>query len=140
MALHPAPPTAVQPPHAPSSDDGFGILEAIVALAIAALALGALYRTTGMALRAADRSKQHLQALALAQSHLGSLGVTTPLAPGDTRGTYSDGTSWHLSITSLARAGSPDPAPPVWIVLETFDRSGARLTRLETSRTGPPQQ
>lgn len=121
-------------------ESGFGVLEAIVALAIAALALGALYRSTGMALRATDRSKQHLQALAQAESHLGTLGITTPLLPGDTGGTYRDGTSWRLKITSLSRAGTPDPAPPMWIVLETFDRSGARLTRLETSKAGPPQQ
>ncbi len=53
-----------------SHDHGFGVLEAIVALVVAAVALQALYAATGTSLRAAQRSKLHLEALALAQSTL----------------------------------------------------------------------
>lgn len=121
------------------ADEGFGVLEAIVALIVAALALQALYGATSASLRSAQRSKVHLNALALAQSHLATLGVIEPLTPGETRGAYADGTLWRITTTNLSRLGVPDPAPPYWIVHETFDQSGARLTHLETSRTGPPQ-
>ena len=119
-----------------TSDAGFGLVEAIVALAIASLALTALYRSLAGAFRAAARVQIHEAALVLARSHFDSLGSDGVLQVGKFSGSYVNGLQWRLNVSALAtrtsRVGGPDR--PYWLVLEVFDRGGAVLLDLETAK------
>jgi len=121
---------------ASSAQSGFSLIEAVVALAIASFAFSTLYQTVGGAVRAAARVQVHEAALVLTRAHLDSLGADGILQVGDSDGTYSDGLRWRLSVTSLSSGAliSADRQGPFWIVLETYDRSGVSLIRLETAK------
>ena len=119
-----------------SSDQGFGLFEAIVALTVASLALTALYRSLGGAIRAAGTVQQHEAALAMARSHFDSLGSDGVLQVGSTSGAYGNGLTWRLVVTPLSTQPA-DIGPkqrPYWLALETFDRNRSLLLKLETAK------
>ena len=115
---------------------GSGIIEAIVALAIIAIGLSAFCKAAGDAYRAAARIKIHGNALALTRSHLDRLGQDGPLQDGVVSGHFSKDMPWHLTVSALSPgAGAPNAASrSYWLVLETFDRRGVSLVRLETAK------
>jgi general secretion pathway protein I len=92
-----------------STDDGFTLLEVLVAFVIASLALAVL---TGAALNGVVSTKlsnRYQEALARAQSHLAAVG---PLPePSDRQGDEGDGFHWHVRIVQLASAPVAGPAP-----------------------------
>ena len=119
-----------------SSDQGFGLFEAIVALAVASFALTALYRSLGGAIRAASTVQQHETVLAFARSHFDSLGSDGVLQAGTTSGTYGNGLMWRLIVTPLSTQ-PVDIGPrtrPYWLALEAFDRNRNLLLKLETAK------
>lgn len=133
------------------SEAGFSLIEVIVALAIIAFGLAAFSHAIGGTYRAAQRTKLQAITLSHAQSHLDSLGADGPLADGQSSGKYADGMPWRLTITALTSEtkdrDEPDSDPaqsrpvapggdarPYWVVLETFDRQGVALVRLETAK------
>jgi prepilin-type N-terminal cleavage/methylation domain-containing protein len=118
------------------SDAGFGLIEAIVALAIASLALTALYRSLGGAVRAAASVQEYASAVVLARSHLDSLGSDGSLEPGATSGAYANGLQWRLNVASLTNL-PPDvgsPFRPYWLILNVLDRNRRPLLTLETAK------
>lgn len=119
-----------------SSDSGFGLVEAIVALAIIAGGLAAFCQATGNAYRTAARLKINAAALAIARSHLDLLGQDGALEAGVTTGRYGNDLPWRLTVSALL-PGNSDTASasrPYWLMLETFDRRGAPLVKLETAK------
>ena len=120
----------------PSSDNGFGLFEAIVALAIASLALSALYRSLGGAVRAAGTVQEHGTVLAMARSHFDSLGSDGLLQAGATSGAYGNGATWRLLVTPLSNqpVGVGPKMRPYWLSLEAFDRRRNLLLKLETAK------
>ncbi len=125
---------------APSrSEDGFGLMEVIVALAIAAAAMTALLRAEGGALNAAGRVQSYDLALRHARAHLDALGSEGGLASGQTRGSYGNGIGWHLSIAALT-ADVPPAERMYWVVLTALDRSNRTLVKLETAKPGREAQ
>ena len=118
-----------------SDDRGFALLEAIVAMAIASLALSAIYRTVGNGLRAASRVQTIQSAVVVSRSHLSSIGIDGTLSAGDSRGSYGNGLRWQLNVTDMtARSTDANALRAYWITLKTIDRSGALLLELETAR------
>lgn len=119
-----------------SSEAGFGLLEAIVALAIISFALPALYKAMSGAYRAESRLKIHEAALALARSQLDTVGSDGTIQSGTFSGTYNNGLPWRMTISPLSnKAGAGiSSARPYWVVVEAFDRSGARLVNLQTAK------
>ena len=115
-------------------EQGFALFEAIVALALAALALSAIYRSVGDAVRAADAVRTKSSGLALARTQLGSLAADGTIQPGVSTGTYANGSTWRLTVSPLTRRAAGNAAQPYWVVLEAFDRRGGPLVRLETAR------
>ncbi|HUO54365.1 MAG TPA: type II secretion system protein [Rhodoblastus sp.] len=77
---------------------GFTLIEALAAFAIMALALGQLLASISMGAANERRADFLLRAAADAQSHLAALGVTLPLAPGETSSRYEDGLAWTLNV------------------------------------------
>ena len=116
-------------------EQGFALLEAIVAMAIASLALTTIYRTIGDGMRTASRVQTMQAAIVVARSHLDSLGSDGTLQSGASAGAYDNGMRWRLSIADLSTAtGEAATLRPYWITLIASDRTGAALLTLETAK------
>lgn len=79
---------------------GFTLLEVLIALAIAALALGALFETGVTDLRATHAAAKMERAISLGRSRLALAARSVPLAPGDWQGDEGSGFHWHLRVTA----------------------------------------
>jgi type II secretory pathway pseudopilin PulG len=122
----------------PANDDGFVVIEAIVALAIATLALGVLWQAIAGAYRGAARIKDTEQTLMIARSQLDDVASGGTITLGTTRGTYASGAVWQLTTSPVRPINNQTSAErrsiqPYWIVLEV--RTGqALLFKLQTAR------
>jgi general secretion pathway protein I len=77
---------------------GFTLLEVVVALAIASLALVALFQAGSGGLFAVDTAARAEEALQRAQSHLAAVGRNAALVAGETSGDDGGGYRWQLRI------------------------------------------
>lgn len=115
---------------------GFALIEAIVALAVAALSIAAFYRLEASAYRAQRLMRDTNLSLAITRTKLNEVVVRDEVEAGVTEGLYDNGYSWRMSafpVTALSRSPDGDGAP-LWIELETFDRAGHKLAHLETAK------
>ena len=119
-----------------SSDDGFGLTETIVALAIVAIGLAAFCQALGNTYRTSARLKSHTAALAVTRSHLDLLSKDSTVAPGASSGRYANDMTWRLTVSALlpSNASINTAEQPYWLVLETYDRRGVSMVRLETAK------
>jgi general secretion pathway protein I len=119
------------------AERGFTLLEVLVAFAIAALALGVMFRAIGTGLGSAAVAARYQQALSRARSHLAAAGVR--LVPGTQSGEDGGGFSWRVRISVTAQ-GPPLPAGVRAVlyavrVTESWDADGrTRAVTLETER------
>ena len=81
---------------------GFTLLEVLIAFAIAALAIGILFRGTVSGLDATAVAAKYDEAISLARSHLAAIGHGAGIAPQSTSGADGDGFTWHLRIRQVA--------------------------------------
>jgi general secretion pathway protein I len=81
--------------------DGFTLLEVIVAFAISALAISILYEGTLGGLAATAAAGKTMEALSLAQSHIAAIGRGAPIVPQDDSGTDGGGFDWTLHIKPI---------------------------------------
>lgn len=91
-------------------EQGFTILEALVAFAILAAVLSALYAVSGSALRVIGKGDRLRQAAMLARSKLDELAATRDALPASESGTFpGSDVAWHIETHDLpgGRAG-PD--------------------------------
>src|SRR6266704_2177009 len=88
---------------------GFTLLEAVVALAIAALALVGLFRAGSEGLFTADTASHIEEALQRAQSHLAAVGRDAALLQGDFEGDDGGGYRWRLHVYPAAVRLPPTP-------------------------------
>ena len=98
------------------SDSGSVFIESMVAAAIVALSLAAMYRVIedGAMRNRAVNEKQN--ALLVAQSELAAVGSAIPLAPGMTGGTEGP-YAWRVDISPSDTAGNTaSVAGPLWEV------------------------
>lgn len=102
-------------------DKGFSLLEVLVALAVASLALGVLFQSSSVIVRALAKSEEALTSVLVAQNLLAGLGTGHPIAPGTIQGRTDEDISWRLSIKSAP--GSPS--------LEGDGRSWVELLQVE---------
>lgn len=82
---------------------GFTLLEVVVALVIAGLALVALFQAGSAGLIATDTGLKAEQAVQRAQSHLAAVGHGAALVEGVSSGDDGDGYRWQLAVTPLAQ-------------------------------------
>ena len=82
---------------------GFTLLEVVVALTIATLAVVVLFRAGSDGLFSVDTASHAEEALQRAQSHLAALGNTASLAQGTSEGDDGGGYHWHVRIEPIAR-------------------------------------
>ncbi|HKY19232.1 MAG TPA: prepilin-type N-terminal cleavage/methylation domain-containing protein [Rhizomicrobium sp.] len=124
---------------------GFTLIEVLVALAIAALGLAALFAATGSGLDSGVAAQRTLQATSLAQSQLAQVGKALSLKKGDYSG-ESNGLRWRVHMDAPVFHGGPGHAGPgaalsLYPVTVTVGwRVGAqqKTFSLYSERLGPP--
>lgn len=95
------------------SQQGFTLLEVIVAVVIAALCLGALSQVFATGVRAASTASDYMRAMTLAQSLLAGVGVEKATSDGTESGTSSDGRlRWTVSISPEPTEDGENPIKP----------------------------
>jgi prepilin-type N-terminal cleavage/methylation domain-containing protein len=113
----------------PRTQTGFSLIEVVVALAIVALMLGAIYQVSNGAVRSSVRTDNYLRALAMAQSRLAEASTMSVLKVGTVLGS-TDGVAWSRSIKPFS-ASPPTPETRFYQVSVTATRSGSKVM-LET--------
>lgn len=92
---------------------GFTLLEVIVAVVIAALCLAALSQVFATGVRAASTSSDYMRAMTLAQSLLAGVGVEKAASDGSESGTSSDGRLvWTVTISPEPTDEAENPVRP----------------------------
>ena len=81
----------------PRTQTGFSLIEVVVALAIVALMLGAIYQVSNGAVRSTVRTDNYLRALAMAQSRLAEASAMPVLKVGTVLGS-TDGVAWNSEL------------------------------------------
>ena len=130
--------------------EGFTLLEVLVALVIATLALGVLFSGAVTGLRSARLSLDYAEAVSRAQSHLAVVGIGAPLVAGIQHGDDGAGFAWRvamrpLATTPLQNANSLGSAAvagrvslfAVSVVISWTKDGGQRHVELDTERIGP---
>jgi prepilin-type N-terminal cleavage/methylation domain-containing protein len=124
---------------------GFTLLEVVVALAIAGLALVGLFRAGSGGVFAVDTAARAEEAVQRALSHLAAVGRDAALAEGEFTGEDGGGYRWTLRIRPLTARQSlaPDGVTPVNTTLFNVEvaiswpgRAGERAVVLRTLRLG----
>src|ERR1700757_4957824 len=132
-----------------SRDSGFTLLEVVVALAIAALAIVGLFHAAGGGLLAVDTAGRVEEAVQRAQSHLAAIGRSAALIQGEFTDDDGGGYHWRLRTRPVAtrQVAALDGNPTVPASATLFDvevaiswpgRSGERSVVLRTMRISPP--
>jgi general secretion pathway protein I len=129
------------------ADQGFTLLEVLVAFIIAAIAVAALMRAGGSGLAATHAASRYQEALSHAQSHLASAVHGAALVPADNQGDDGGGFHWRVRVTpSESAALRPVGQAPatsgsitlfavsVWV---SWPENGiVRTVRLDTAQIG----
>ena len=93
------------------TERGFTLLEVLIAFAIAALALGLLFRAVSGGLLSVETAGKYEEAVSRARSHMAAIGGDSALAPIDSNGDDGGGYRWHLKIVQEARGQSASNGP-----------------------------
>jgi len=83
-------------------EQGFSLLEVLVAFSILAVTLGVLLNIFGGGIRLAGVSDDSARAASLAQSRLVQVGVAEELIEGETRGDFDDRFRWVVRVQPYA--------------------------------------
>jgi general secretion pathway protein I len=98
------------------SERGFTLLEVLIAFAIAALALGLMFRAASAGLISVETAGRYQDAVSRARSHMAAIGRDAPIAPGTTEGDDGGGFHWQIEVDQIAggqaRSSGPIPGPP----------------------------
>jgi prepilin-type N-terminal cleavage/methylation domain-containing protein len=90
-----------------SRDGGFTLIEALVATAVFALVLSALYQGLTTGWRGLKKANGEEAAVAVLSAQLASTGVEGPLQTSTSSGTTADGIAWQADIAPYS-GGTPD--------------------------------
>jgi general secretion pathway protein I len=125
------------------SERGFTLLEVMVALVIAGIALGVLYHGALGGMLQTRVALQYQEAIARANSRLATIGHGAPIEPGDRSGDDGGGYRWHTRISVISTApGDPDHKFPVaalyavQVAIAWGEGDPQRSLELDTKRTG----
>jgi general secretion pathway protein I len=126
-----------------SRDNGFTLLEVLVALVIVALALVVMFRAGGGGLVAANTASRYGEAVQRAQSHLAAVGHDVALLQGESEGDDGGGFRWRLRISPIASrqavSGGSASATTLFdidVAISWRSASGERSVILRTRRLG----
>jgi general secretion pathway protein I len=114
-------------------EQGFTLLEVLVAFVIASIALAVLFHGTLGGLRTAQVAGRYEEAVMRAQSHLAAL-TAGSLTPGDRQGEDGNGFHWRVRINPVGLAGS-SALYAVYVSISWIDGS-LRSVQLDSERIG----
>jgi general secretion pathway protein I len=120
------------------NDSGSVFIESMVAAAIVALALGAMYRVIEDGAMRNRMVNEKQTALLIAQSELAAVGSAIPLAQGMTGGTEGP-YAWRIDIAPSGLAGAASSSGELWQVtvsVRSLDSDNAIVT-LDSLAVGP---
>lgn len=117
-------------------EEGFTLIEILVALVILSMALGVIVASLGTAANSVQSTTERTESVVIARSLLASEGHSIPFQYGEISGS-TDGYSWHLLTKPWGTATdiSDRPAGAYWIQVQVT--RGNRSTVLSTLRVGP---
>jgi general secretion pathway protein I len=127
----------------PSQDSGFTLLEVVVALAIAALAIVGLFQAASGGLLAVNTAGRVEEAVQRAQSHLAAVGRSAALIQGEFTDDDGGGYHWRLRARPVAtrQVAAPDGSPTasatlfdVEVAISWPGRRGEQSVVLKTMR------
>jgi len=120
------------------SDSGSVFVESMIAAAIVALALAAMYRAIGDSAMRNRQLNDKQTALLVAQSELSAVGSEIPLASGMTGGT-SGNYAWQVDVEPFAGESDPSDAGELWQVTVSVRslNGGNELVTLNRLALGP---
>jgi general secretion pathway protein I len=90
----------------PIGQRGFSLLEVLIALIIAGIALATVFQSAGETMRATATSARYQQAVSRALSHLDGVGAN--LVPGEQGGDDGGGFHWRVLVRAVASTGKQD--------------------------------
>lgn len=126
-------------------DNGFTLLEVIVALALAALALVALFQAGSAGLLTVDQATRVEAAVDRAKSHLAEFADTGVITPGESEGDDGGGYHWRLTARPIASQSAKTPPDQTGTPATLYDIDVTvgwgtgrhrRSVELETERIG----
>lgn len=112
-------------------DDGFALLEAVVALGVLSLILGVAFQSLASARSMTAEAEGRRSAAYEARSLVDQLGATIPLVAGRSDGRWAGG-PWRIEIANEGDAGLDDPMLHATVLV--FDDRLRPLARLDTLR------
>lgn len=116
-------------------EQGFTLLEVLVAFVIAALALGVLFHGSLGGLRTAQVAGRYEEAVTRAQSHLAAL-TAGSLTPGDRQGEDGNGFHWRVRVAPVALAATGSSALYAVNVSISWMDGSRRSVELDSERIG----
>ncbi|NVN13111.1 type II secretion system protein [Nguyenibacter vanlangensis] len=123
--------------------DGFTLIEVLVAFVIAMLALGVAYRGMLDGIAATQLSNRMQEAVSRAQSHLAAVGHGMQIGPLEQDG--DDGSDFHWHVRIAPEQATPSSAAPGLVLYQVqvteswpdpATESGQRSVMLRTRRLG----
>lgn len=121
-------------PAGATGDEGFTLLETLVALAIFAMAFAGLHRALEGGWRSLRQAALELEATEVARNQLTAAGIETPLAVGQRHGETASGILWEVIVRRYeADAGRPD-AKDAFANLYVVTARAGRRTGADTAR------
>ena len=120
-------------------EDGFTLLETLVALSVLAISLGVTYQVFSSALQGSTLADDYAQASMYADSHLAEIGKKVHVLPATSEGAYNERYSWKLEVQPLDGSNSRAVVETVkryQIVLNVYwhAKKGQRSIRATTFR------
>jgi general secretion pathway protein I len=104
-------------PHpAPRTEEGFTLLEVIVALAILSVAFALAMELLAAGVRSAKASEDYTQAVLLARQKMAEVVVTPNLEGSADKGDFDRGFHWYSEVQPLSQEEERDPAARLYQV------------------------
>lgn len=116
-----------------SRDGGFTLIEVLVALAIAGLALAAIAGVFGTGVLGHATATDADAALALAEEKLAGAEATPTVRPGRSAGVYAGHFDWQVSVAPYDDTGDTAALPPAVNPLPNPAAPTLRLYRIEAA-------
>jgi general secretion pathway protein I len=114
---------------------GFSLLEVLVAFAVLAMVLGALYPIFSATAQQAVLAQDYTRAVSLAESKLADIEL---LAPGVQSGESDARFHWLRTVERLAQQDAPRAAYRIRVEVRWEHRRAPRSVSLSTIRLGAP--
>lgn len=113
--------------------DGFTLVELLVAFAILAVSLSAIYRGFSVSLKSSDRTERIQTAVLIAQTQLARVGSEIPLGSDRIEGELDNNYYWRIDMALSEGFGSSRYFTPHEVTVSvSSERDGKPLVSLKT--------